>query len=286
MGTGTSVETALRAFAELGEGPTWDAAAGRLLWVDILGARIHTFDPATGDRTVMATEQHVGAAKPRAGGGLVVNLRDGLGLYEADGRFSWLLRDPVPGRRGNDAAVAPDGALWAGTMYYDETPGGGSLVRLAPDGTAATALDEVTVSNGTGWSPDGTLMYYVDTPTRRIDVFDVRDGGAVVAGRRPLVSIEEGAGFPDGLTVDADGCVWVALWDGAAVRRYTPEGVLDRVVGLPVQRPTACAFGGAGLGDLYITTARVGLSEPSPQAGSVLVLPDAGAGLAQPPFAG
>ncbi|MBQ0866306.1 SMP-30/gluconolactonase/LRE family protein [Streptomyces sp. A73] len=286
MGTGTSVETALRAFAELGEGPTWDAAAGRLLWVDILGARIHTFDPATGDRTVMATEQHVGAAKPRAGGGLVVNLRDGLGLYEADGRFSWLLRDPVPGRRGNDAAVAPDGALWAGTMYYDETPGGGSLVRLAPDGTAATALDAVTVSNGTGWSPDGTLMYYVDTPTRRIDVFDVRDGGAVVAGRRPLVSIEEGAGFPDGLTVDADGCVWVALWDGAAVRRYTPEGVLDRVVGLPVQRPTACAFGGAGLGDLYITTARVGLSEPSPQAGSVLVLPDAGAGLAQPPFAG
>ncbi|MBO8201694.1 SMP-30/gluconolactonase/LRE family protein [Streptomyces smyrnaeus] len=280
------VETALRASAELGEGPTWDTAAGRLLWVDILASRVHTFDPATGDRTVMATEQHVGAAKPRAGGGVVVNLRDGVGLYEADGRFSWLRRDPAPGRRGNDAAVAPDGALWAGTMYYDETPGGGSLVRLAPDGTATTALDEVTVSNGTGWSPDGTLMYYVDTPTRRIDVFDVRDGGAVVADRRPLVSVEEGAGFPDGLTVDADGCVWVALWDGAAVRRYTPEGVLDRVVPVPVRRPTACAFGGAGLGDLYITTARVGLAAPTPQDGSLLVLPAAGTGLAQPPFAG
>ncbi|MGI5351342.1 SMP-30/gluconolactonase/LRE family protein [Streptomyces sp. CA-250714] len=285
MGTGTGVETALRASAELGEGPTWDPAAGRLIWVDILGARIHAFDPATGNRTLVTTEQHVGAAKPRAGGGLAVNLRDGVGLYDADGNFSWLLHDPVPGRRGNDAAVAPDGALWAGTMCYDETPGGGTLVRLAADGTATTVLDDVTVSNGTGWSPDGKLMYYVDTPTRRIDVFDVREGGTV-AGRRPLAEIEEGAGYPDGLTVDADGCVWVALWDGAAVRRYTPEGVLDRVVGLPVQRPTACAFGGAGLADLYITTARVGLNEPSPQAGSLLVLPDAGTGLAQPPFAG
>ncbi|MGP3988842.1 SMP-30/gluconolactonase/LRE family protein [Streptomyces sp. 3N207] len=285
MGSGTEVETALQASAELGEGPTWDPAAGRLIWVDILGARVHTFDPATGNRTLMTTEQHVGAAKPRAGGGLVVNLRDGVGLYDADGGFSWLHRDPSPGRRGNDAAVAPDGALWAGTMCYDETPGGGTLVRLAPDGTATTVLDDVTVSNGTGWSPDGQRMYYIDTPTRRIDIFDVHEGGAV-AGRRPLAGIEEGAGYPDGLTVDADGCVWVALWDGAAVRRYTPEGVLDRVVGLPVQRPTACAFGGAGLADLYITTARVGLNEPSPQAGSLLVLPDTGTGLAQPPFAG
>ncbi|MBO8185619.1 SMP-30/gluconolactonase/LRE family protein [Streptomyces spirodelae] len=279
------VETALRASAELGEGPTWDTAAGRLIWVDILASRVHTFGPSTGHRTLMSTEQHVGAAKPRAGGGVVVNLRDGVGLYDADGRFSWLRRDPVPGRRGNDAAVAPDGALWAGTVRYDEAAGGGDLVRYAPDGTATTVLDDVTVSNGTGWSPDGTLMYYVDTPTRRIDVFDVRDDGSAT-GRRPLARIDEGAGFPDGLTVDADGCVWVALWDGGAVRRYTPEGALDRVVTLPVRRPTACAFGGTGLRDLYITSARVGLPAPSPQDGSLLVLPEAGPGLAQPPFGG
>ncbi|NSC20781.1 SMP-30/gluconolactonase/LRE family protein [Streptomyces albus subsp. chlorinus] len=278
-------ETAVRAHAALGEGPTWDAAAGRLLWVDILGSRVHTWEPATGRRTVLATEQHVGAAKPRAGGGLVVNLRDGVGLYDAGGGFGWLRHEPVPGRRGNDAAVAPDGALWAGTMCYDETPGGGALTRLAPDGTAVTVLDDATVSNGIGWSPDGTLLYYVDSPTRRIDVFDVREDG-LVTGRRPLAEVEAGAGYPDGLTVDADGCVWVALWDGAAVRRYTPRGVLDRVVELPVRRPTACAFGGAGLGDLYVTTARVGLASPSAQAGSLLVVPDAGSGVAQPAFAG
>ncbi|MER5954950.1 SMP-30/gluconolactonase/LRE family protein [Streptomyces sp. NPDC001893] len=279
-------EVAVRAEATLGEGPTWDAEAGRLIWVDILGSRVHTYDPATGRRTVMATEQHVGAAKPRAGGaGLVVNLRDGIGLYGPGGTdFRWLHRDPVPGRRGNDAAIAPDGSLWAGSMAYDETPGGGNLVRIAADGTAAEILDDVTVSNGTGWSPDGSLMYYVDTPTRRIDVFDF-DGRQAVR-RREFAVVEEGAGHPDGLTVDADGCVWVALWDGSALRRYTPSGALDRVVELPVKRPTACAFGGADLTDLYVTSARVGLDAPSPYAGSLLVLRDLGHGLAQPAFEG
>ncbi|WP_369205702.1 SMP-30/gluconolactonase/LRE family protein [Streptomyces sp. PU-14G] len=279
------VTTVLRAHAELGEGPTWDAARGHLIWVDILASRVHTYDPADGRRTVLTTETHVGAAKPRAGGGLVVNLRDGIGAYDAEGRFAWLLHDPVAGRRGNDAAVAPDGALWAGTMRYDEKPGGGTLVRLAGDGTATTVLGDVAVSNGTGWSPDGTRMYHVDSPTRRVDVWDVREDG-LVTGRRPLAVVEEGAGFPDGLAVDADGCVWVALWDGAAVRRYAPDGTLERVVELPVRRPTACAFGGAGLTDLYVTSARAGLVSPSPLDGSLFVLPDAGRGLPQPPFAG
>lgn len=279
-------EIAVRHEAVLGEGPTWDASAARLLWVDILSARVHTYDPATGRRTVMATEQHVGAAKPRAGGGLVVNLRDGVGLYDAGGAFRWLHRAPVEGRRGNEAAVAPDGSLWAGTMRYDEAPGGGTLTRIAPDGTAAPLLTDVAVSNGTGWSPDGSRMYYVDSPTRRIDVFDVRPGDPVPVNRRPLAVVEPGAGYPDGLTVDADGCLWVALWDGGAVRRYTPEGKLDRVVVLPVRRPTSCAFGGAALTDLYITSARKGLAAPHPLSGSVLVLPGAGKGLAQPAFLG
>ncbi|GAA2096745.1 SMP-30/gluconolactonase/LRE family protein [Streptomyces albiaxialis] len=284
MSVRTRVERAVRAAAELGEGPTWDAAAGALIWVDILGCRIHTYEPGTGRRTVRATEQHVGAAKPRAGGGLVVNLRDGVGLYGPDGAFSWLAHDPVPGRRGNDAAVAPDGTLWAGTMYYDEKPGGAALTRFAPDGTATEVFGGVTVSNGTGWSPDGTLLYFVDTPTRRIDVCRVEDGLPV--DRRPLAEIEEGAGYPDGLTVDADGCVWVALWDGAAVRRYTPRGELDRTLPLPVRRPTACAFGGPDLRDLYITSARTGLTRPHPLSGSLLVIPDAGEGARGAAFAG
>jgi sugar lactone lactonase YvrE len=277
-------DVAVRAEAALGEGPTWDAAGNRLLWIDILGARLHTYDPATGRRTVRVLDQHIGAVKPRAGGGLVLNLRDGVAVLDTDGTFRWLHHEPVPGRRANDAAVAPDGSLWAGTMRYDEAPGGGTLSRLTADGTHTTVLDDVAVSNGTGWSPDGRLMYYVDSPTRRVDVFDHEDGR--ITDRRTFVEIEDGAGFPDGLTVDADGCVWVALWDGAAVRRYTPEGVLDRVVSLPVPRVTACAFGGPDLTDLYVTTARVGLTAPHPVAGSLLVVPGAGKGVPQPPFAG
>ncbi|CAL9317530.1 SMP-30/gluconolactonase/LRE family protein [Streptomyces sp. SudanB52_2052] len=280
----TPYEVAVRAEAELGEGPTWDAAAGRLLWIDILGSRVHTYDPATGHRSVRRTEQHVGAVKPRAGGGLVLNLRDGVGLLDPDGSFRWLQHEPVPGRRANDAAVAPDGALWAGTMRYDEAPGGGTLSRVTGDGTVDVVLDDVAVSNGTGWSPDGRLMYFIDSPTRRVDVFDYADGR--ISGRRTLAEIEDGAGFPDGLTVDAEGCVWVALWQGSAVRRYTPRGHLDRVIELPVPLVTACAFGGAGLSDLYVTTARTGLSEPPALAGSLFVVPDAGKGLVQPTFAG
>ncbi|NEE10554.1 SMP-30/gluconolactonase/LRE family protein [Streptomyces sp. SID7499] len=277
-------EVAVRAEAELGEGPTWDAATGRLLWIDILGSRLHTYDPATGRRAVRRTEQHIGAVKPRAGGGLVLNLRDGIGLLDPDGGFRWLHHEPVPGRRANDAAVAPDGTLWTGTMRYDEAPGGGTLSRVSGDGSVDVVLDDVAVSNGTGWSPDGRLMYYIDSPTRRIDVFDHADGG--ITGRRTLAEIEEGAGFPDGLTVDAEGCVWVALWQGSAVRRYTPDGELDRVIELPVPLVTACAFGGADLSDLYITTARVGLTRPPALAGSLFVVPGAGKGLAHPPFAG
>lgn len=278
------VEIALREEATLGEGPTWDPATGRLIWVDILGSRVHTFAPETGRRTVLTTHQHVGAAKPRAGGGLVVNLRDGVGRYDPDGTFTWLHYAPVPGCRGNDAAVAPDGALWAGTMRDDQAPGDGVLRRIAPDGTTTEVFSGVGVSNGIGWSPDGTLMYYVDSLTQRIDV--CRFDGERVLDRRPLAVVEDGAGFPDGLTVDAEGCVWVALWDGGQLRRYTPGGALDRTVPLPVIRPTACAFGGPGLRDLYITSARTGLSRPSAPAGSLLVLPDAGQGMPQTAFGG
>lgn len=283
-----AMDMAVRAQAALGEGPTWDSAAQRLIWVDILNSRVHTYDPSTGHRSVLATEQHVGAAKPRAGGGLVVNLRDGVGLYDSvadGGAFRWLHREVVPGRRGNDAAVAPDGALWAGTMRYDEKEGGGNLIRVTGDGAWDEVLSRVSVSNGIGWSPDGRLMYYIDTLTRRVDVVELRDD-QLPHSRRPLVSVEADAGYPDGLTVDADGCIWVALWDGAAIRRYTPSGVLDRVIELPVARPTACAFGGAGLRDLYITSARTGLEAPHPLSGSVLVLPDAGQGVAQAAFVG
>lgn len=283
----TGVEIAIAAKPQLGEGPTWDPATDRLLWLDILGCEIHTYDPVSGDDSVRTTEQHVGAAKPTRGGGLVVNLRDGIGLYGPDGSFRWLAEPAEEGVRGNDAAVAPDGSLWAGTMRYDMRAGGGRLYRVDGAGEVAVVLDDVTISNGTGWSPDGRLMYYIDTPTGRVDVFDV--DGRAVTGRRPFAEIDA-PGVPDGLTVDADGCVWVAVWGGGRIHRYTPSGALDRAVELPATLTTACAFGGAGLRDLYVTTATVGLTDEQltkeqPHAGSVFVIPDAGQGLPLPAFA-
>lgn len=273
------VEVAIPAKAELGEGPTWDPATARLLWVDILGCEIHTYDPDTGQDAVRTTEQHVGAAKPRENGGLVANLRDGIGLYEPEGSFRWLARLAREGVRGNDAAVAPDGALWAGTMRYDAAPGGGALYRVDPGGAVSTILDDVTISNGIGWSLDGRLMYYNDSRTQRVDVFDFH--GETVTNRRPFATIDPPA-VPDGLTVDADGCVWVALCYGGRVHRYTPAGRLDRVIELPVPNTTACAFGGRDLTDLYITSARTA----ERLSGSVFVVPGAGQGVPLPAFAG
>lgn len=293
----TSIDCALSAGARLGEGPVWDPDTDRLIWVDILGRAVHRFDPATGADTARACDRDIGAARPRAGGGLVANLRDGVALYDgtgphdATGRFDWLARPPGHGGpcRGNDAAVDPWGRLWAGTMRYDEAHGGGALYRIAPDGTTETVLDDVTISNGLGWSPDRRAMYYVDTPTRRVDVFDVDPDDGTITARRPFAVLDAGvSGAPDGLTVDADGAVWVALFDGGAVHRYAPDGCLDRTLPLPVTRPTACAFGGPALRDLYITTATEGLPPDAraaqPLAGALLVLPDAGAGLPPTPF--
>jgi sugar lactone lactonase YvrE len=288
-----SLEVAYAAQARLGEGPTWDSAERRLLWVDILLAEVHAYDPASGaDSVLIRTGSHVGAAKPRAGGGIVANLRDGIGCYEPDGAFRVLADLAVPGVRGNDAAVAPDGSLWAGTMRYDQAPAGGRLYHIAPNGDVTPVLDDVTISNGIGWSLDGRLMYYIDTPTGRIDVFDVDPGadGAKVRDRRVFVDVDHPAP-PDGLTVDADGCVWTALYGGGRVHRYTPDGRLDRVVEVPAPNTTACAFGGPDLRDLYITTARSDDPDAEPAldeslAGALFVLPDAGQGLPSPAFAG
>jgi sugar lactone lactonase YvrE len=284
------IDVAVRIQAELGEGPTWDRLSSTLVWVDVLASEVHRYAPARDDDAVLSVPQHVGAAKPRSMGGLVLNLRDGIALVDRDGAKTWLVYWARDGVRGNDAAVDPAGRLWAGTMRYDCAEGGGWLARVEPTGSAKVVLDKVTISNGVGWSPDATRMYYIDTPERRIDVLDYDLDTGEATGRRPLCPVEGTDGSPDGLTVDADGCVWVALWGGAAVRRYTPDGVLDREIALPVDQPTACCFGGDDLTDLYVTTARAGLDESAlaarPLSGSVLVLPGLGVGLPSFAFAG
>ncbi|HEY1573432.1 MAG TPA: SMP-30/gluconolactonase/LRE family protein [Pseudonocardiaceae bacterium] len=286
----TDVEIALRGEPALGEGPTWDVADGSLVWVDIMGASVHRFRPSSGTDEATEVRQHVGAAKPRVGGGLVLNLRDGIGLLEPGGDLRWLVYWAREGRRGNDAAVDPAGRLWAGTMRYDQATDGGFLARVEPTGRATVVLPAVSISNGIGWSPDHRRMYYVDTPTHRVDVFDYDVDMGAATDRRPLVDSWPDGGVPDGLCVDADGCLWVADNGAGRVRRFTPDGSPDLVVEVPANQVTACAFGGADLTDLYVTTGREHFTAEraaaEPLAGCLFVAPGIGTGLATPRFPG
>jgi sugar lactone lactonase YvrE len=250
------------------EGPVWSDRWGGLRWVDMLAGDVLRLD---GDGTIRRT--HVGrvaaALRPRRDGGAVIAVERGFTLEDADGALTPL--DPVwsdPGVRMNEGGCDPDGRFWCGSMAYDQAPGAAALYRLDPDGSVYTALEGVTVSNGLDWSPDGSLAYYNDTATHRVDVFDYdRDTG--LTGRRPLVRLPDD-GNPDGLTVDAEGGVWVALFGGGAVHRYTPAGVLDVVVEVPTPQVTACTFGGPRRDQLFVTTSREGMGpDDDPLAGSL-----------------
>lgn len=262
--------------AELGEGPVWDVVGGRVVWVDILGQRVHGFNPTDGTAVVMLkTPSHVGSVAPRAQGGLVLALVDGFWLLDPDAtapRPFRLVTTDGPATRFNDGKVDAVGRFWAGTMAYDSRPSAGALYRLAADGAVDTMLDKVTISNGLAWSGDQRILYYIDTPTRRIDAFDCDPVIGLTGRRRTVVQFgDDVTGSPDGMTIDAHGALWVALWDGWAVHRYLPDGTLAAVVRMPVARPTSCAFGGADLQDLYITSARSGLL-----AGDLAAQPAAG----------
>lgn len=275
--------------AHHGEGPIWDVVAGRLLMVDLFVGDVLGLDPlADPDRY---TRRHVApvaaALRPRAGGGFVVATERGFTLTSADlQRFEALpdaFDDPLV--RMNDGGCDPSGRFYCGTMAHDGSAGAGSLFRLDADRRVSVVLTDVTISNGLAWSPDGRLAYYVDTAEQRIDVFDVgRDGE--LTDRRPFVHVDPTAGNPDGLTVDADGGVWVALWDGYAVHGYSPAGELVDRVELPTSRPTACTFGGPELRDLYVTTSRHGLAAPGPADGAVFVARPGPQGRAPLTFAG
>jgi sugar lactone lactonase YvrE len=234
------------------EGPVWSRRWGGLRWVDMLAGDVLALAPdgTVGRRNVGSI---AAAVRPRRGGGAVIAVERGFTLEEPDGTLS-----PLPDvwahdkARMNEGGCDPDGRFYCGSMAYDASTGAAALYRLDVDGTVHRVLDGVTISNGLEWSPDGSLAYYVDTPTHRIDVFD-HDAERGLTGRRPFVRFPDD-GNPDGLTVDAEGGVWVALFGGGAVHRYTPEGRLDAVVELPTPQVTACTLGGPRLDRLFITT--------------------------------
>lgn len=267
--------------ATLGEGPYWVPGEDRLLWVDIHEGRLHRTDGASG-ATESVTLDAISAAFPVVGGGVLTAGGGTLTLrFPAGDGEQWPPRvvAEVPmgkGVRFNDGAVDPAGRVWIGSMDTTETDPLGELYRLDPGGALTSVVRKVTVSNGLGWSPEGSRLYYVDSSSRKIDVFDYDPATGEAFNRRVFADLRYADGFPDGLTVDADGCVWVAMWGGAALRRFTPAGKPDVMLPVPVARPTSCAFGGPDLADLYVTTANIGLSDSAraaqPLAGRLLRL--------------
>jgi sugar lactone lactonase YvrE len=247
------VEVAVHADAKLAEGPRWDAAGGRLLWVDIEGCKLHVLE--SGEDRAIAFDSMVSAAAPTASRQVLVALADRLALVDlADESVRTLVRLPHgPEVRSNDGACDAAGRFWIGTMALDEAPGAGALYRY--DGRLERVLDGVTLSNGIGWTRDDTRMYYIDSPEQRVDVFDFELESGRISDRRPFVSIDDSDGIPDGLTVDDEGGVWVALWGGSCVRRYDERGRLDAVLEVPAEKVTSCCFGGDDGRSLFVTAA-------------------------------
>jgi sugar lactone lactonase YvrE len=274
----------------VGEGPVWDAAAGRLRWVDIMSGRLNSTDPETGATTSQTVPTLVGAAAPRAAGGLVLATREGFGTVDGPEGPGFHPRLDVlaVGERMNDAAVDPWGRYWAGSTTMDFAPGRGALHLLEPEWTSRVMLDGLTLPNGLGWSPDRRTFYLVDTMPGDILCFDIDPDTHLPVGGRLFQHVEESRGIPDGITVDAAGCLWVALWGGAAVLVLSPEGDELGVLEVPVRQPSSCTFGGQGLGRLFVTSARDGLdvADDAPD-GSLFVVDSPGVtGQPATPFAG
>jgi sugar lactone lactonase YvrE len=275
----------------LGEGPRWDAAERSLVWVDIERRQVHAFDPASGKDRHSAADDRVGAAVPTERGAVLVALAHRLALLEPDGSLHGLVAMPHArdDMRLNDGACDPAGRFWVGSMALDLQRGAGALYRY-DDGELQRVVDGITLSNGIGWSPDARLMYYVDSLTYRVDVFDFDVDSGEARGRRPFVVLPRGSGAPDGLAVDDEGCLWLALYGRGRLHRYRPDGSLDGEFSLPVTNVTACGFGGDDGRSLFVTTATQELTPDElarqPLAGSLFVADVGVSGPPAHPFAG
>lgn len=289
----TEIRCVLAARAILGEGPLWDPEELVLYWVDIKGRFVHRFDPATGRDTRWPTPEPVGCLALRAGGGLVMALRSGFHFFAPDtGAIQAVARPELDRRenRFNDGKPDRRGRFWAGSMHDPETAPTGALYRLDPDGACHRMVDGIVCSNALCWSPDGRVMYHADTLRRVVWAWDSDPDRGEIANRRVFVELVGDAGAPDGATVDTEGFVWLAHWDGWQLTRHDPTGRTERVVRLPVQRPTCPAFGGPDLDVLYVTSASIGLSAAAlvaqPCAGGILALDPGVRGLPEARFPG
>jgi sugar lactone lactonase YvrE len=288
-----SVEVFADLHADVGEAPHWDERTKTLLSVDLTSGVVFRYDQSGVELGSFCVGQEVGAVVPRRSGGLVLAVRDGIATASDSGK-GFELTAPVerdtPGNRMNDAKCDPAGRLLAGTTAFDFSPHSAALYRVEPDWSFEQVVRDVTQSNGMAWSPSGSRMYFIDSATQGVDVFDYDVGTGSAGNRRRLVAIDRALGIPDGMTADNRGNLWVACFGGAAVRCFSPAGVqLDEVL-FPVSQVTSCAFGGPGLADLYVTSAAYRLGSDQlrrePHAGATFVCRPGAVGMPASSFAG
>ena len=272
-------EIAVRSASTLGEGSLWDAGKQRLCWLDIVGKRLFIYDPEGNTNRELEIPEMAGTVVPRRAGGLILSLESGIHAFDPESGALEKIADPEAQRsetRYNDGKCDPSGRFWAGTMGRNGEAGLGSLYRLDVDGSVTQILDGVDISNGIAWSPDRRFMYWTDTLKGEIYAFDYDDASGGISNRRIAFKLDSVDGLPDGMTIDAEGMLWAACWEGGKVIRIDPKaGKKLSEVKLPASRVTSCAFGGQKLDRLYITTARMGLGEAElaeqPYAGSLFV---------------
>jgi len=251
--------------AQLGEGPSWDANTHTLYWTNISAGEIHTFLPKTGGDYVTSVGESVGCIAPAKTGGLIIASQSGIARFDPVSGLRTPIASPeagMPGNRFNDGKCDPAGRFLAGTMDNAELEASGSLYSLSPNGILKTLLTGVRISNGLAWSPDHATLYYIDTPTRTVMAYAYDLSTGEISQPRGVVPVPEELGWPDGMTSDTEGNLWIAMWGGAALTKWDPrKGRLLQTIPIPALNVTSCAFGGEGLTDLYITSARKGLSE-------------------------
>jgi xylono-1,5-lactonase len=249
--------------AELGEGPIWVEREAALWFVDIKSRRAHRWHPVSREHRSWAAPEQPGFLAPLRAGGFIVGLKTGLHRFDPQsGEFAHLadVEPQRPDNRLNDGSVSPEGELWFGSMHDPETERTGALYRLDANGRCVRLDEGYIITNGPAFSPDGRVFYHTATGDRTVYVFD-RPAPHTLTNKRVFVRIEDGAGYPDGTTVDQEGCVWIALWGGWGVRRYSPQGQLLTTVRLPCANVTKIAFGGPNLRTAYVTTAWKGMKQ-------------------------
>ena len=294
---GRSASAGVEVFADLradvGEAPHWDERSRTLLFVDLTGGMVFRYDQSGVRLGSFSVGQEVGAVVPRCGGGLVLAVRDGIAVATESGEGLELtapVERDIPGNRMNDAKCDPAGRLLAGTMAFDLSPHSAALYCVEPDWSFERIVPDVTQSNGIAWGPGGSRMYFIDSATHGVDVFDYDVDTCSASNRRRLVTIDPAHGIPDGMAADDKGNLWVACFGGAAVRCYSPAGALLDEIFFPVTQVTSCAFGGSGLADLYVTSAAYRLSadqlKKEPHAGATFICRPGADGMPASSFAG